>query len=117
MSKPTAEVDVICKLINTNYVQQAFVLLFQRLHICYYKFTDLTIEKKKKDPFPNIRRPREEVLTLKERWRRVLPTTVAVYFDKHQTRVWESFTNPIILRIYLSIPPGVGVLGTGTSNT
>lgn len=62
-------------------------------------------------------RPRKEVLILKERWRRVVPTTVAVYFDKYQTRVWESFTNPIILRIYQSIPLGVGVLGIETSNT
>lgn len=85
---------------------------------CIYVTTSSqTLPFKKKDPFPNILRPRKEVLTLKERWRQVVPTTVAVYFDKHQTRVWESFTNPIILRIYQSIPPGVGVLGTGTSNT
>lgn len=43
MSKPTAELDVIFRLINTNYLQQTFIPLFKRLLICYYKFIDLPI--------------------------------------------------------------------------
>lgn len=40
MSKPTAELDVIFRLINSNYLQHTFIPLFLGLHICYYKFID-----------------------------------------------------------------------------